>query len=800
MLKNYMKVALRNLRRDPTYSYINVIGLAVGLACFVLIALYIQNELQYDRFHAGADRIFRVTSHYTDVNGTRSFARSNPAIGPTLKNDLTEVSNTVRLQRFKGTMRYQEKMFNETYMFFAESSVFDIFTFPLLRGNPVTALREPNTAVLTQATAQKYFGSEDDPMGKILVLSDTLAFTVTGITKNLPAQSHLQFDILLSFETWKNIQANRGRDLDNLWTSGTYYTYALLSTPDAMDRVQTQLPAYLERYLGDQSKDDTIYSIAMQPLKNIHLKSDLRQELGPNGSLTYVYIFAAVAVVILLISCINFINLSTARSAKRAREVGVRKVIGAVRAQLVKQFLGEAILLSGIAFVSAWAMVQLLLPWFNEFSGQSLTLDLVRHWWSLPAAIGLVMLVGLLAGSYPAFILSSYQPAKVLKGTLSLGRQHLTLSLRQGLVVFQFTLSILIAASTVIALQQIGHMRGHSLGFDQEQILVMPFYWDKAVLDRYETLKSELLRHKAIQQVTASGDVPGRMFTSMSYWVEGMPLDQSHGINALIVDPDFAETYGLSIVAGRDFSPDLAANLGETFILNEAAVAEMGLTPEEVIGKQFRMNTTGPVIGVITDFHFEGLQNELEPLVMTVWPSWFGYISLRLDTANLSETVEHVSKTWQSVVPSRPIEYFFLDDDFNRQYQAEVRFGQVFTVFAALAIFISCLGLFGLAAFTAQQRTKEIGVRKVAGASVSSIVLLLCRSFIRLIVLAILLASPLTYFGMNRWLQSFAYRVDIHWSVFLLTGAAALLVMWLAIGFQSLKAAMANPVKALRYQ
>jgi len=800
MLKNYIKVALRNLRRDPTYSYINVIGLAVGLACFLLIALYIQNEFQYDRFHAGADRIVRVTSHYSDVNGTRSFARSNPAIGPTLKNDLTEVSNTVRLQRFKGTMRYQEKMFNETYMFFAESSVFDIFSFPLLRGNPLTALREPNTAVLTQATAQKYFGSADDPMGKILVLSDTLAFTVTGITKNLPAQSHLQFDILLSFETWKNIQANRGRDLDNLWTSGTYYTYALLSTPDAMDRVQTQLPAYLERYLGDQSKDDTKYSIAMQPLKNIHLNSDLRQELGPNGSLTYVYIFAAVAVVILLISCINFINLSTARSAKRAREVGVRKVVGALRAQLVKQFLSEAILLSGIAFVSAWAMVQLLLPWFNEFSGQSLSLELVRHWWHLPAAIGLVMLVGLLAGSYPAFILSSYQPAKVLKGTLSLGRQNLTLSLRQGLVVFQFTLSILIAASTAIALQQIGHMRGHSLGFDQEQIMVMPFYWDKAVLDRYETLKSELLRHKAVQQITASGDVPGRMFTSMSYWVEGMPLDQSHGLNALIVDPDFAETYGLSIVSGRDFSPDLAANLGETFILNETAVAEMGFTPEEVIGKQFRMNTTGPIIGVISDFHFEGLQNELESLVMTVWPSWFGYISLRLDTANLSETVEYISKTWQSVVPSRPIEYFFLDDDFNRQYQAEVRFGQVFTAFAALAIFISCLGLFGLAAFTAQQRTKEIGVRKIVGASVSSIVLLLCRSFIRLIVLAILLASPFTYFGMNRWLQSFAYRVDIHWSVFLLTGAAALLVMWLAIGFQSIKAAMANPVKALRYE
>ncbi len=800
MLKNYIIVALRNLRRDPTYSFINVIGLAVGLACFLLIALYIQNELQYDRFHLNADRIVRVTSHYSDGHDTRSFARSNPAIGPTLRNDLTEVANTVRLQRFKGTMRYQERMFNENNMFFAESSVFDIFTFPLLRGNPATSLREPNTAVLTQAAAQKYFGPEDDPMGKVLVLSDTLAFTVTGIIKNPPAQSHLQFDILLSFETWKNLQAGRGRDLDTLWTSGTYYTYALLSTPDAMDRVQTQLPAYLERYIGDQSQDGTLYSIALQPLKDIHLNSDLRQELGPNGSLTYVTIFAAVALVILLISCINFVNLATARSAKRAREVGVRKAVGAVRRQLIRQFLVEAILLSAIAFVSAWVAVQLLLPWFNQFSGQSLTLELVHHWWYLPAAIGLVVFVGALAGSYPAFVLSSYEPAEVLKGKLSSGRQRLTLSLRQGLVVFQFALSILITTSTIIALQQVGHMRGHGLGFEHEQILVMPFYWDSAVLERYEVLKSELLRHKAIQQVTASGDVPGRMFTSMSYWVEGMPLDQSHGINALIVDPDFAETYGLSVVAGRDFSPDLAANLGETFILNDAAVAEMGLTPEEVIGKQFRMNTTGPVIGVVSDFHFEGLQNEIEPLVMTVWPTWFGYISLRLDTGNLSQTVEHVSQTWQSVLPSRPLEYFFLDDDFNRQYQVEARFGQVFTAFAALAMFISCLGLFGLAAFTAQQRTKEIGVRKVMGASVSGIVYLLCRSFVGLIVLAMLLASPIAYFGMSHWLQSFAYRVDIHLSVFLVTGVAALVVMWLTIGFQAIKAALTNPVAALHYE
>ncbi len=799
MLKSCLKTALRNLRLNLTYSVINVVGLAVGLTCFLLIMFYIYNEFQYDQFHSHADRIFRITSHRQDENSTRSYARSNPAIAPTLLNEFSEVERTIRFQRYNGAIRFQDKSFNEDKMFFAENSIFDIFTFPLTKGNPKTALRDANTAVLTESTAQRYFG-QDDPIGKTIVMADTLYFTITGVAANPPSQSHLQFEILLSFKTYQNIQAGRGRILDELWTSGTFYTYALLTSQESAKRVESQFPAYLERYIGDQSNSGTKYSIALQPLTDIRLHSDLRQELAPNGSLMYIYIFLAVAFFILIISCINFINLETARSVRRAREVGIRKVVGAGKSQLVLQFLSETIILSVIALGIAWLTIVFAIPWFNNFSGSALELDLVTHWWYLPATILLSIVIGIFAGMYPAFMLSAYQPIKVLKGTISVGRQDFTLAMRKGLVVFQFSLSILIASSTIIAFQQVEYLRNRNLGFDNEQMLVLPFNWDQAVQNKYETLKTELLRLEAVKYVTASGDVPGRMFTGMSYWIEGLPIDESRGINALIADPDFAETYNLEIVAGRDFSVDIAANLGETFVLNTTAVSEMGFKPEEIIGKRFRMNTEGVVIGVVNDFHFEGLQNELEPLVMTVWPSWFGYISIKLNTSNLPETISNISLTWKRMIPNRPFEYFFLDDDFKRQYQSEERFGEVFMTFSLLAIFISCLGLFGLASYTAQQRTKEIGIRKIVGATATSIVLLLSKSFTKLLLIATMLAAPAGFLGMNRWLQSFAYRIDIHWSVFLYTAIGAILIMWLTISFQSLKAAMTNPVRSLRYE
>ncbi len=798
MIKNYFKISLRALRRHPSYAGINIAGLAVGMACFMLIALYVQDERQFDSFHENADRIVRITSHRSEDGNTRSFARSNPAIGPTLLQDLSEVENTVRFQAYSGSFQHKNLTFSETEVFFVEASVFDIFTFPLLQGNPTTALLSPNTAVLTETTAKRYFGDEN-ALGKVIVMSDTLNFTVTGVAQDIPAQSHLNFDILLSFSTYKSLQAARGRDLDNLWSSGTFYTYALLTSPNAFASTEGQLPAYLERQIGQQTAGME-YSLGLQPLRDIHLRSNLRQELGPNGSLTYNYVFSIIAIFILLISCVNFMNLATARSTRRAREVGVRKSLGAVRSQLMRQFLSESVLLSFAALVLAVSVVALVLPSFNDFAGKSLTFEWARHWGYLPLSLALALTVGLLAGSYPAFLLSAFLPVKALKGVIGTRQKGTATILRRGLVVFQFTLSIAIISGTVIAVQQLDHMRGKSLGFDQEQIAVIPFSWDSLVQDRYETLTDRFLENSAIEQVTASGDVPGRMFTSMGYWIEGMPDEEYGGINALIVEANFAETYGLEMISGRDFSVDQAANLGESFVLNEAAVAEIGMTPEEIIGKRFQMNSTGPVIGVVKDFQFAGLQNTLEPLVMTVWPSWWGYISLRINSADMAGTLARVEQTWKQVIPNRPFEVFFLDDDFQRLYQAESRFGRLFVIFAVLAIFISCLGLFGLAVFTAEQRTKEIGVRKVMGASVSSIVLLLNRDMTLLVLVSAVLAAPIAYFAMHQWLDTFAYRIDISLAVFILAGVGAMAVMWMTVAYQSAKAALTDPIKAIRYE
>lgn len=797
MFKNYLTIALRTLRKQKLYSAINVFGLAVGLASVLLMALFAGDEFAFDRFHDKADRIVRITSHFNDETGMASFARSDPAIGPTLERDFAEVELTARFQRFNGVLRHDDRLFNEDAMFFAEGSVFDLFTWPLVQGDPASALIEPYTAVLTETTARRYFG-EDDPMDQTLVLNDTLVFRVTGVAQDVPIESHLRFDVLLSFETWKALQAARGRDLDNLWTNGTYYTYALLQSPEAITSVEARLSAYVIRHLGEEGAAG--YSLALQPLTDIHLDSGLRQELGPTGSRSSVYLFAAIAAFILLISCINFINLATARSAQRAREVGVRKTMGAQRGQLARQFLSEAVLLSLLGLVVAGILVGLTLPWFNAVTGKAITLSWAKHWLYVPASLGLAVGVGMLAGSYPAAVLSAFQPARVLKGVVNIRRGKTAVSLRRGLVVFQFALSIAIIACTLIVQNQLRYMRSQSLGFDQEQILVLPFNWDSAVLDRYETLKASLLEHAAVEQVTASGDVPGRMFTSLSYWIEGMPEEESRGIDALIVDPNFAETYGLKVVAGRDFSPDQVAGLGESFVLNEAAVAAMGFTPEEVLSKQFRMNTTGPVIGVVEDFHVEGLQSSVKPLVLAVWPDWFGYISVRLRTADAAQALADVEQAWDSVVPNRPFAYFFLDEEFDLQYQAEERFGNVFMAFASLAILISCLGLFGLASFTIELRTKEIGVRKVLGASVLGLVRLLSREFFVLVLIGFAAAVPIAFLFMRRWLDGFAYRTDLSMGPFLLAGVIALTIALMTVSMHAVRAATKDPVTALRYE
>ncbi len=789
MLQNYFKTAFRNLLRHPGFSGISIIGLAVGLAAFLLIALWIQDELGYDRFHENADRIFRVVR--ADANGEAGFARTPPLTAPTLRQHFPQVEQAIRLKRAGFAVKVENQVIQEDQFFFAEPAVFDVFTLPMLQGDVKTALSQPYSVVLTQEMARKYFGSSD-PLGQIITIRDSTELTVTGIIADLPPNSHIEIDFLASWKTWTTFVEQRWLET---WRSGIYYTYVLLKDGYAAEALE-------ENFAGANFRTDfgskAQILIRLQPLKGIHFHSHLQHELQANGNVLYVYLFAAIAVFVLLIACINFMNLATARSTRRMREVGMRKVLGAFRKQLVGQFIGEAMIVSTLALLLALLLVEVSLPSFNSFAGKELTLFSNDIMLIIGGLVLLVILVGLLSGSYPAFFLSSFQPIRILKGKSDSPRSGVAVLLRKGLIVFQFAISITLIIATLVVYNQLDFVKNQDLGFNKEQIVVIPFQWDSRVQSHYQSFKEQLLAQPTVIDVTASGDVPGRMMTAMTYKVEGMGEDEWGGITALIVDPDFAETYEVSMAAGRDFSDEMQTDVSNAFIINEAAAAEMGFTAEEAIGKRFRMNEDGQIIGVMKDFNFNSLHKGIDPLVLAVWPSWFGYVSVRIAPGNISESLANLREIWLSNHPNRPFNYFFFDDHFDQLYRADEQFGQVFIGFAVLAIFIACLGLLGLAAFTAEQRTKEIGVRKVLGASVADVATELSKNFVKLVLLANIIAWPAAWFAMDKWLANFAYRTEIGWPVFIFAGSLALLIAVVTVSTQAIKAALANPIHALR--
>ena len=789
MFKNYLKIVFRNLIRHPGYSAINIAGLTVGLAAFLFISLWIQDELSYDRFHERADRIYRVVR--ADENGEASFARTAPLFAPTLRDNFPEVEQAIRIKPSGSVVRYGENLFQENYFFFADPQVFDVFTFPLLQGNSKTALNDPYTVVITKEMAEKYFG-EENPLGQILTIGDSTNIKVTGIMKNLPANTHVQIDFLVSWATRERLIKPEWL---NTWRSGIYYTYVLLP----QDYAATELERKFAKFDIKDGKNDQLF-IHLQPLTDIHFYSHLKTELQANGNILYVYMFSAIALFVLLIACINFMNLATARSAQRMREVGMRKVLGAYRTQLIGQFLGESMIVTGLALVLSIGLVEMGLPHFNTFSGKELTLGATNAFGVVAGLAALALLVGLIAGSYPAFFLSSYQPVRALKGQLDSKRASTSTILRKGLIVFQFAISIALIIGTVIVYNQLHYVKNQDLGFNEEQIVVLPFQWDAAVLEKYMTFKNRLEENANILGVTASGDIPGRMMTTMSYQVEGQTEDEWGSITALIVDPDFSETYEIPMVAGRDFSDEMQTDVRNAFILNESAAREMGFAPEQAVGKKFRMNERGRIIGVMKDFHFNSLHKEIEPLVLAVWPSWLGYVSVRIAPGDIAGSLALIENTWRESNSNRPFSYFFFDEHFDQLYRAEERFAQVFVSFSSLAICIACLGLFGLATYTARQRTKEIGVRKVLGATVTNVTALLSKDFVKLLLLANVIAWPVAWYSMNKWLQNFAYRIDISWWVFALAGGLALVIALLTVSTQAIRAALANPVEALKYE
>ena len=787
MLENYLKVAWRHLARHKGYMFINITGLALGMACALLILLYVQDELSYDQHHEQADQIYRVALD-VDVSGeVFRTARTTPPMAAALRNDFPDVLNAFRIRKAGSVfLAHNEQRFYEDRFYFADPSIFNVLALPLLEGNAATALDAPFSVVLTQEAAHTFFG-EDNPMGQTLTFEQEHPLTVTGILAPVPGQSHFRPVFLASFSSLETLYEDR---LQNWGWTGVH-TYLLLRDPKAAQDLEAKLPAFIERNLQEDWAGT--WHLGLQPITDIHLYSHRSGEIEANGNIRSSYFLGLLGLFILLIACINFVNLTTARSVDRVREIGVRKVIGAHRTQLVRQFLGESILLALLALALSFLLVNLSLPTFNTLTEK--TLRLAYSGAMLASFLGLGLLVGLVAGLYPALFLARLQPVASLRSKKA---GATSLRLRQGLVVTQFAISAFLIIGTLIVSSQLDYLRNKDLGFDEEQVVVIPMQ-DAATQQRYQVIKDALLQSPNIISVAASSDVPGQGYDQIVHRPEGFPADEGLSVPILFVDPDFIQTLGIQITTGRPFSN--AQDESTSLIVNEAAVHRFGW--DTALGKiisDAEGNPLGTVVGVTDNFHFESLQAAIEPLLMRVQPGWFEKITVRIRPDDVSGTLAFLEQQWQSFEPGYPFQYSFLDENFQQLYQAEDRLHEVFGYTSLLAILIACLGLFGLAAFTAEQRIKEIGIRKVLGASVSSLVVLLSKDFLKLVALALVIAAPIAYLAMQRWLNDFAYRVEIGVGTFVLAGVLALLIAVLTVSYQAIKAALADPVKSLRYE
>jgi len=806
MLKNHLKIALRSLWRGKTYTALNVFGLAIGLACFGLIAAWCLNELSFDRFNEKHERILRIAGKVVTDAETFDQAVTAPPMAEALIKDYPEVENAVRLDMNDCIVRYGDKQFSEDGVLFVDQSFFDIFSYRLSAGDVNTALREPFSIVLTQSMAEKYFGAED-PVGKTLTLflydrgGRGAAYRITGVTPDPPQNAHITFNFLGSFNTFEAANSDaRTSEWRYFWNG--FYTYVLLKEGADPHAFALKLPDYAERYLGEKMREmKMFYTFSLQPLADIHLQSHLRYEIQATGSLNTVYIFATIGVFILLIACINYMNLATARSLSRAREVGVKKVLGAARMQLIRQFLTESTVVAAIAFGLTLLLMELVQPFFFNLTGNRIATlfsgDLLR------LLLGTTLLVGLLSGIYPAFFISTFQPSAVLKGAFKSSSSGIFL--RKGLVVLQFAIAITLLVGIAVVKTQMDFIRGKDLGFNKEELLVLDVNGFSEVRDGIQPFRDELLANPAIRGVaTSRGLIVNGLGNSHIETIDANGKPVSTSIYQHQIDYGYLNVYEMKLVAGRNFSPRVASDtVGGVYIVNEAAVRALGWgDPENALGKPFRADeVTGTVIGVVKDFHFTSLQERIEPVALSpTRPNRFSRISVRLNTSQISETIAFIEQAWQKHFPKALLQYSFMDERLEQQYQAEKLFGKVFTIFVAISLVVACLGLFGLAAFAAEQRTKEIGIRKVLGASVAHVIALLSKDFVRLVLLANLIAWPIGYFAMNRWLQNFAYRIDIGWWVFALAGGMALLIALITVSAQAIKAALANPVEALRYE
>ena len=799
MIKNYFKTAYRSLLKNKGFTILNVAGLSVGLATCLLIVFYVVDELGYDKYNAKADRIYRI-SEDVRLNGNAQFAATTEEpLLDALKGNFPEIENGTRLIDANGLfisptkfyMKIGNASIQEKKIVYSESSLFDVFTLPMIAGSPTTALSDPHSAVITENMALKYF-NKTDVVGQTLTINDTSNYKITGVIKNIPAQSHFNYDFFLSFSSLPESKQHG-------WGYSGMHNYLLLK-PGANVK---NLEAGIQKIVIKNSFSPTAWTtggnylrVVLMPLLDIHLKSDATYELQKNGSMQYVYIFSVIAIFILLIACVNFMNLSTARSSNRAREVGVRKVLGSSRGYLMAQFLTESTLVTLVSTIIAVILAIALLPLFNQMAGKELAITVQSMVWLLPSLLILVLIIGFLAGSYPAFFLSAFQPIDVLKGKIANGFKGGFL--RSFLVVFQFSISIFLIIGTLVIYNQLNYIHSKSLGFDRSQVLVIK---NTNVLgNQADILKQEIRQLSGVVNTTMSSYTP----TGDERLKTGLFPDQTIDIKKDVlsefwtVDEDYLKTMGIKLIAGRNFSKQMATDTA-AIIVNEAFVQRFG--QKDPLNKTVYRDSYGVqpyhIVGVVKDFHFESLRDKISPLVL-IYAKDNGALSVRIHTANMAALLSQMQNKWKDLSPNQQFSYSFMDQDFDATYRSEQRVGTIFISFSTLAIVIACLGLFGLAAYAAEQRNKEIGIRKVLGASISGIVRMLSMDFIKLVFISIVVATPIAWFAMNKWLQDFAYRINIQWYILAIAGVTAIFIAFVTISFQSIKAALANPVKSLR--
>ncbi|MBS1947252.1 MAG: ABC transporter permease [Bacteroidetes bacterium] len=792
MIKNYFILAFRKLKHQKIFSFINIIGLTVGTTCCLMIFLFIAHELSYDNFHKNKENIYRVmrVGGHLNGGGSEEIAYLSPAYSTALLNDYPDaIQQAVRVMPDNDLITYKNVGFNEKKIYLVDDNFFEFFSFPLVKGNPATVLKDPLSIVLTESTAKKYFGNED-PIGKVVDWNKKLKLKVTGIAKDVPSNSHLYFDMVAPLSYYKN------EPWYSQFPNNMLFTYVQLNPHTDPKKLISRFPQFMDKYLGKYYRENGFsMGLTIDPLKDIYFQNLVFDNVK-HGSKSVVFTFTSIAVLILIIACINFMNLATARATDRSKEVGLRKVLGALRKQLIIQFIGEAFLFAMVSSILALGLLQLLMPAYNNLLGYNLS-----SYWTNPLVYiflaGIVLIIGLLAGSYPALLLSSFSPIESLKGKLKVGKNGSLF--RKTLVVFQFSISVLLIISITIIVKQMNYVQGADLGFNKEHALVVKLD-NNTIGEKKLLFKTQLQNDPDVQNVSLMSGEPGGFHDVHSFETEAMPNEKIM-LSTEFTDFEFAKTLGLKIIAGRDLSSQYSTDTLHGVLINRTTAAKLGYTPQQAVGKwiknTMRDSLRRNIVGVVEDFHFSSLKDPIQPFVIA--PNDDRRVALiRIKPGNLQSTINRIKNIYTSLAPAYPFEYDFLDEQFNQQYKSEVRQQTVLSIFSAIAIFIASLGLFGLSSYTAIKRTKEVGVRKVLGSSVENIVLLLSKDLLKPVLLGALIAMPVGYYFMNKWLQGFAYRIVFHWWMFAMAIAIAVIIALLTVGVQAVKAAMANPVKSLR--